>query len=140
LIIEDDAFKLDRIRGCLSNLTYKLSDVSSLQAAVTLLAQREFDFVLLDMALPSHDLKRGGGPSASMLSGGIEVIMELAYQCRNEKVIVITQYPEIEIEGALVPVGSASEKLRKIFGGVISVIHYKHESQSWEADLRKLLE
>lgn len=138
LIVEDDAFKLDRISDCLRQLTHppSITVVKSVQTAVAALAERVFDVVLLDMALPSHELRPGGGPPSSLLSGGMEVIMELSFLNRSDKVIVITQYPEVEIEGVLVPVEKVEQTLRRICPmNLVAVIHYKNEETNWEVAL-----
>jgi CheY-like chemotaxis protein len=140
LIVEDDAFKLQRISQCLERLpdNPQMTIVTSVQAAVALLAKNQYDIILLDMALPSHDIRSGGAPASSLLSGGLEIIMELAFLRRQERVVIITQYPEIEIEGNLVSVDQAHAALRQLCDvNLAAVIHYKHEEASWEAALLK---
>jgi CheY-like chemotaxis protein len=142
LIVEDDTFKLERITGCLRNLpkAINITIATSVQFAVATLASASFDFILLDMALPSHDLKPGGAPSSSMLSGGLEVIMELSFLLRRDNVIVITQYPEVEIEGDLIPIDNAEQVLNSICNiSLTGVIHYDHETNDWETSLLKML-
>jgi CheY-like chemotaxis protein len=142
LIIEDDTFKLNRIVACLDKRTssHSVTIVRSVQAAVAEVNTHEFDMILLDMALPSHDLKPGGGPGMSLLSGGVEVVMELAYLGRQDPVIIITQYPEIEIEGELVPVASVRSVLSRLFNiRVGGVIHYRHLADEWETALLKAI-
>jgi CheY-like chemotaxis protein len=143
LIVEDDTFKYDRIISCLKNLSEKpsIKVARSVQAAVALISKAKFDFILLDMSLPSHDLLPGGGAGSSLLSGGIEVIMELSFLNRADCVIVITQYPEVEIEGELVSIANAHSTFRKLFpANIESVILYRHESNEWEQELLKNLE
>jgi CheY-like chemotaxis protein len=142
LLVEDDPHKHERLLAALAkfDLGHELIVVASVQSAVAAIDEGAFDFILLDMALPSHQLKPGGGPSTSMLSGGVEVIMELSYLNRPDRVIVITQYPEIEIEGDLVPVDESHERLSAMFGQtVVKVIQYDHESDKWEAALLRTL-
>jgi CheY-like chemotaxis protein len=138
LIIEDDSFKLERISNCLDRLTPRPTTtvVMAVQTAVAALTNHTFDIVLLDMALPSHQTRPGGGPPSSLLSGGMEIIMELSFLKRPERVIVITQYPEIEIEGTLVAVDHVEETIRRIYNvNLGAVIHYKHEETEWENTL-----
>lgn len=138
LFVEDDAFKAERVRKCLDRIQRDL-DVklaTSVQSAVSFLASDEFDLILLDMALPSHDLRPGGGSPSSLLSGGIEIIMELSFLERQEKVIVLTQYPEIEIEGELVAIDKAKAALENICPiNLVATIQYKHEETDWESTL-----
>jgi CheY-like chemotaxis protein len=138
LLVEDDAFKRERIYECIRRLKDQpiVRAVTSVQAAVAALNSEEFDIVLLDMALPSHDSRRGGGAVSSMLSGGMEVIMELSFLKRKDRVIVITQYPEVEIEGELVPIARVKQVLERTCSVSLSgIIYYEHEERDWEATL-----
>jgi CheY-like chemotaxis protein len=143
LVVEDDAFKLDRITACLKPVSdhFSITVVKSVQGAVNAVANERFDFILLDMSLPTHDLKPGGGAGTSLLSGGLEVIMDLSLLRRSERVIVLTQYPEIEIEGDLVPLDGVQAILDEMFEVQIdSVILYRQESNEWEDELLRSLE
>jgi CheY-like chemotaxis protein len=138
LFVEDDAFKRERIYECIRQLNgpTTITTAMSVQTAVAALSAHEFDIVLLDMALPSHESRRGGGAVSSMLSGGMEVIMELSFLERKERVIIITQYPEIEVEGELVPIARVEQVLKRTFNVNLSgVVHYEHEEKGWEAAL-----
>jgi CheY-like chemotaxis protein len=142
LIVEDDTFKYDRIVACLTGLSDSPSThiPRSVQAAVKMLGDQTFDFILLDMSLPTHDLKPGGGSGTNLLSGGLEVIMELSFMKRTDNVIVITQYPEVEIEGELVPISNVHSTLRDMFeANIVAVILYRQESSEWENDLARAL-
>ena len=142
LIVEDDAFKIERIQACLAKASQppRVCLANSVQASVAAIANGAFDAILLDMSLPSHDVRPGGAPASSLLSGGLEVIMELAFLKRPEKVVVITQYPEVEIDGVLVPVLRADHAIREMCDiSLLGVIQYKHEEQAWEALLLNLL-
>ena len=66
--------------------------------------------------------------------------MELAFLHRTENVVVITQYPEIEIEGELIPVEKAETVLKAMYPvNFAGVIHYKHDEKEWEEALTKNL-
>ncbi len=142
LVVEDDTFKLDRIMACLSRARFtEVDTVRSVQAAVARLGERQYEFICLDMSLPSHDLKPGGSAGASLLSGGMEIIMELSFLKRTDAVIVLTQYPEIEIEGELIPIAGVHRALREMFEtNTVGVIQYRHESTAWEDEVLSALE
>ena len=143
LLVEDDSFKLDRIAACLSRAPFDLTIVcaGSVQAAVEKIGSGRYDFIFLDMSLPSHDLKPGGGAGASLLSGGIEIIMELSFLKRTDAVVIVTQYPEVEIEGELIPISRVHSVLCETFeSNTIGVILYRHESTLWEDEVLSIME
>ncbi|MBD9638459.1 response regulator [Ensifer sp. ENS07] len=140
LIVEDDSFKAhsvcDVVRKTFPSAVFTAA--TSVHAAVGKLQEMAFDLIMLDMALPSHQLRPGFGPTSSLLSGGLEVIMELSYLRRSDPVIVLTQFPEIEIEGNLVNLRKAKEILIENYdANIVSVIHYRHEHPEWRISLQE---
>jgi CheY-like chemotaxis protein len=143
LIVEDDRFKRDSILAKVDNEGTVFQGpklAGSVQAGIKAIIEDVFDLLILDMALPSHDLKPGAGPSTNLLSGGIEIIMQLSYLQRNDKVVVLTQYPEIEIDGVLLPLSKAkSELATSFYTGVIDVILYDNERVEWADRLNNVI-
>ncbi|TCT30847.1 hypothetical protein [Martelella mediterranea] len=138
LLVEDDEFKAASVRGVVKNMrpNSQFINANTVHSAVSSLQSGEFDLIMLDMALPSHQLRPGSGPTSSLLSGGLEVIMELSYLKRFDPVIILTQFPELEVEGDLVALKKAKEVLRTHYNAnVIAVIHYRHEQQEWQDSL-----
>ena len=142
LLIEDDQFKRDAINKVIASelSSTKIVEAHSVHAAVAEISAGTFDLLVLDMALPSHSVVAGESPATSMLSGGLEVVMELAYLSRRDPIVVLTQYPELEIEGELLAIPEAEERLRSMFGEPIrAVIHYEDQDSGWVTRLQDLL-
>lgn len=138
LLVEDDSFKANSICAVVHKIfpATLFTAATSVHAAVGKLQGHIFDLIMLDMALPSHQLRPGFGPTSSLLSGGLEVIMELSYLNRSDPVIILTQFPELEVEGKLIPLRKAKEALIENYGAnIVSVIHYRHEHQEWRISL-----
>lgn len=143
LFIEDDQFKRDAVMATLeaANNDLDVTQALSVQSALTEIEGGTFDLILLDMALPSHSVRAGESPAASMLSGGMEIIMELAYLHRAEPLIILTQYPELEVEGELLALPIAQVRLCEMFGASIKgVILYEHQATRWISELSDELE
>ena len=142
LLVEDDQFKREKIIDALKSqgLADGLVLASSVHMAVRELEEHAFDLIILDMALPSHTVGPGESPPNSMLSGGMEVIMELSYRGRNDPLIVLTQYPEIEIEGELLDLERSASKLKEMFGSLVrATILYEHQGEEWKRLLDQAL-
>ncbi|RUL97745.1 hypothetical protein [Rhizobium chutanense] len=131
LVIEDDRFKFDQI----SELLIGKAEVRwcrSVHSGVQALSSPGISAIILDMALPSHDLAEGGASPASLPSGGLEIIYELSYSNKLLPVIIITQYPEIEIEGSYVKIDRAAKTVRDLYQiDVVGVVHFKQNDQTW---------
>lgn len=139
LLVEDDEFKKNAIRQEISQLGLDIifEVEKSVQGAIESIKNHEhFDLILLDMALPSHNLIRGKGAPVSMLSGGMEVIMELGYMNRKDKIIVLTQYPEIEIDQTLYSLTEAQEIIETEYEvSLLGIIRFKRETDDWKKSL-----
>jgi ActR/RegA family two-component response regulator len=141
LIVEDDTFKMERLERCVVEVTsLRPRQAVSVQQAVQALRTSNFDLVVLDMALPSHTVQAGQSPATSLLTGGLEVIMEVAFGNRTEKIVVVTQFPEIDIDDTSYPLDEAHVALIGLFGDrVIAVIQYESGGTAWEAQLQSVL-
>lgn len=138
LLVEDDEFKANSVGAVVKDIrsSTDFTFATSVHAAVARLQESQFDLIMLDMALPSHQLRPGLGPTSSLLSGGLEVIMELSYLNRSDPVIILTQFPELEVEGELIPLRKAKEALKSHYAAnIIAVIHYRHEQSEWRNSL-----
>lgn len=138
LLVEDDEFKKNAIMNVIAelNLSINVSVEKSVQAAIENITNNVYDLILLDMALPSHNIVQGKGASASMPSGGMEVVMELSYYERSDNVIILTQYSEIELDNILFSLDDAHKKVRKDYNvSLISVIRFKRERNEWRQAL-----
>lgn len=106
LLVEDDGFKLQSLRSfILEGFPSALIDeAKSIHEAFQALKPAIYDFVLLDMSLPSHRAKEGAGGVYSHPVGGLDVLFHVCGKKRTEKVVIITQYPHIEFDQVYVPV------------------------------------
>jgi len=142
LIIEDDEFKAKSLRDyILSRDEYdNVYMASSLVEAVDSIKKSEYALILVDMAIPSHPVLMGGGSPISLLTGGLEVLMELSCMGRTEPCVVITQYYDIEISGEFYSLEEAKEEIFNQLGcSVLSCIEYKEGDDSWKLLLDKAL-
>jgi CheY-like chemotaxis protein len=143
LIVEDDSYKRDSVESLLRELLEPPIDVESCTAISTAslaLAGGCFDIVIVDMSIPSHPPAVGEGSPFSFPSGGLDVLFEIDELGHKSKCIVLTQYPEIEMDGVLVPVDAAAEQIQLRFGiRVEACIQYFQESSSWKQQIATCL-
>lgn len=104
LIVEDDDFKLEDIRRTIQRSGVERIEVAkSLRGAMVILDREKFDFVVLDMAIPSHRSDIGAVDTYSQPVGGLDVLLYLVSEGRPERVAVLTQYPTVEYDRRHVP-------------------------------------
>jgi CheY-like chemotaxis protein len=146
LIVEDDPYKLDGIRTYLSSVFAGKLDVSVCQAlasATALLGSRTFDLAIIDMSIHSHEPEAGSGSPFPLSSGGLDVLFEIVYSEKgsNTPCIILTQYPDIEIESLPIPVEQAKKEILDKFGvDVAGCVRYLENDSQWKSDLYSVLE
>lgn len=143
LIVEDDKHKLDSVRNLLLKIFDVTADITvceAMSSASKALAAQEFDVVIIDMSIPSHPKSAGAGSPFSFPSGGLDVIFEIDELRHKSICIVLTQYPEIEIEGVLVPVDMATAEVYAKFSiRIADCIQYSEDSSEWKQKINDIL-
>ena len=142
LVIEDEPAKRELIEQAIKDFRPEaaISSGRSVQQAVRRLRDAEFDLIVLDMALPSHESKPGGAQPMSQPTGGVEVLLELSYEARGDRVVIITQYPDIEFDKQLYPLSKARQALsRRLSVNIVDVVYFKPRDSAWREQFRKAL-
>lgn len=144
LVVEDDKFKLDSIRQYLCDTLRKkveITECHALSTATSKLAADHFDIVIIDMSIHSHEPEAGAGSPVPLPSGGLDVLFEIDHLCHGSVCIILTQYPDIEIEGLPVPIELAAAEIELKFGiKVAGCVQYFENKTQWKTDISKILE
>lgn len=145
LIVEDDAFKREGIQAYLNSVfagTLEISVCQALASATALLGSQTFDLAIIDMSIHSHEPQAGSGSPFPLSSGGLDVLFEIVYSENgaNTPCIILTQYPDIEIESLPIPVEQAKKEILDKFDiDVAGCVRYLENDNQWKADLYSIL-
>ena len=142
LLIEDDHFKQELVEAAIRDARVNacVTVGRSVQQAVRLIRAGRYDLIVLDIALPSHESRPGGAQPISQPSGGMEVLLELSYDGRSDPVIIVTQFPEIELDGRLHPLSKVIQALAdNISANVVDVIYFSAQDAGWRERLKRAL-
>jgi DNA-binding NtrC family response regulator len=137
LIVEDDGFKMKAIQNLLHLIVEDLSleMATSLRSAMTCLEHNMFDFVVLDMAIPSHTSDMGAVDTYSQPVGGLDVLLFLASNARPERVAVLTQYPTVEYDRKHVPLRELVSVLHADgVDNIVNVVQFS-DGDTWQGEL-----
>ena len=140
LLVEDDHFKRELVEQALLDLrpNAALTIGRSVQQAVRMLQGKSYDVIILDISLPSHESHPGGAQPISQPSGGVEVLLELSYEKRHDRVLIVTQYPDIEFNGRLYPLARFPQAIASsVSVRILDVIYFNAQDKVWRDKLRK---
>lgn len=144
LVVEDDAFKMEGIRSHLNDIfgeRVKVVGCQALASATALLASQTFDLAIIDMSIHSHEPEAGAGSPFPQSSGGLDVLFEIVYSGSNTHCIILTQYPDIEIESLPIPVQHAQKEILEKFDiKVAGCVRYLENDNQWKADIIAIVE
>jgi ActR/RegA family two-component response regulator len=144
LIVEDDPFKMEGIRAHLQSIFGDRLEAVGCQAlatAATLLSTQRFDLAILDMSIHSHEPEAGAGSPIPLSSGGLDVLFEINYSGVETVCIILTQYPDIEIEGVPIPVEMAKHEILDKFSiDVAGCVRYLEDDEKWKEEVVSILE
>lgn len=143
LIVEDDPFKMDSIRAHLKDFFsehLEIVECHALSTASSILAKSTFDLAIIDMSIHSHEPEAGAGSPFPLSSGGLDVLFEIELLCSNTSCIILTQYPDIEIEGVPIPVEMAQQEIFEKFDiKVAGCVRYVEDDNQWKTEVTSIL-
>ncbi|EHM5632431.1 TPA: hypothetical protein ACW7J1_004289 [Citrobacter freundii] len=143
LIVEDDQFKLEGIRSFLNSIFDKevvISECHALASATALLATNKYHLAIIDMSIHSHEPEAGAGSPFPLSSGGLDVLFEIVFSQVDTHCIILTQYPDIEIESLPIPVNLAKQEIFDKFGiDVAGCVRYLENDNQWKKEMADIL-
>jgi CheY-like chemotaxis protein len=145
LLIEDEYHKQNELTGYLREylaLGEELSVVESVRSAIVEIGQNDYNLLVLDMALPtfsSDSANPDGGRDQAL--GGVEVLRALKHLGKNATIVIVTQYPDILVDGRREKLSSARKLLsRKYDQNIAGALLYKYKSNTNRTKLREILD
>ena len=138
LLVEDDVYKSDDIKKTFFN-QHIVHIARSVKDAVCSVEEKQYDLIVLDMALPTFrkQVKSAGGTTQA--SGGVEVIRAIQRAQIKSTVVIVSQYPDLEIDGKYLPLEKSSAFLLKRYGvNVVGAVRYDYDDKGWVKEFKIL--
>jgi DNA-binding NarL/FixJ family response regulator len=142
LIIEDDPNKAEQVIKYINDKSdkYEIIHKKSYQSGLKELLGNNFDFVLLDMSLPTYDIKQGEDAYKFRHLAGYDILAELKRKKRFAQVIIVTQFERFGEGKQFISLKDLKAILRRDFNqNYIETISYHPGRTSWKDDLNKHL-
>ncbi|OUS15801.1 hypothetical protein A9Q93_06240 [Nonlabens dokdonensis] len=140
LIIEDDPNKAKKVIGFIEgnfpNINMKLK--ISYQSGLKEIFQNQFDFILLDMSLPTYDQNTSSSSGKPRNFGGRDILKEMKRYKKVSEVKILTQYNEFD--GGSISINELHTQLEsKYFEIYRGYIIYNSKRTEWQNELNDFL-
>lgn len=137
LLIEDDPNKAQKVLSYLQdnfaqiNIKLKISYQSGLKE----IFENEFDFILLDMSLPSYDQNTSSSSGKPRNFGGRDILKEMKRYRKTSSVMILTQYNEFD--GGSISINELDTQLKNKFEAMYRgyIIYNSKRKEEWQNEL-----
>lgn len=136
LVIEDDEIKASKIINFFNEgfQHFELEHRKSYQSGIKRIFEKDYDFILLDMSIPTYDQDMGNFSGKPRNFGGRDILKEMKRHQKASTVLVVTQYNEFD--GGSISINQLDEELSqkypKLYKGYVI---YKSGQTDWEKKL-----
>ncbi|MGN6142121.1 MAG: hypothetical protein ACTHOP_00875 [Mesorhizobium sp.] len=145
LVVEDEEHKSNDLIAQLNKNGVDIQTITlanSVREAVLAVTQDAYDLIVLDMALPTFskgaETDQVGGLAQS--SGGIEVLRTLQASGVQAKIIIVTQYPEIIINGASAKQTQVAGIVSRRYGQIVlGTVIYSFNTPEWGRNFDRII-
>ena len=139
LVVEDDDFKSVQLEAELRDFGL-VTRVQSVRDAVVGVLRREYDLVILDMALPTFTRSPLSPGGTAQAQGGLEVVRALRSRRSQTPVIIVSQYPDLEIDGEFFSLLVAPVVLAERYDlAVAGSILFDFQNRNWVEKFRDMV-
>lgn len=145
LLVEDEEHKTTDLINRLRKAGFgegQITVTRSVREAVLAVLDTDYDLLVLDMALPTFSKIRPdeGGGGVAQAVGGVEVLRALSSCGKSTKVIVVTQYPEVIVNGEKLKLQNVGKAISTRYNQrALGAVLYSYNSPKWEASFDNLL-
>jgi len=138
LLVEDEEHKRTELAEFLAGEGIGKNDITvaaGVREAVLSVITTEYDLIVLDMALPTFsktDKEESDGGFAQAV-GGVEVLRALSSVEKMSSIIIVTQYPDIILNGEKIRLEKAPKIISKKYKqNVLGAVLYSFKSPTWQ--------
>lgn len=136
LIIEDDSNKLKALSDFLTALGMVYDTSSSYHSGLRFLLKETYDWLLLDMSIPTYDVTAQESGGRVLALGGRDILFQLRRRKIPLRTIVFTQYEDFDGKSLT----ELDNELHLNFPQqYVGFVYYNITQDSWKDNLRIIL-
>lgn len=141
-IIEDNIHKKTKITSYLDTEfpEYSYKEAYSYSSGTTLVEKDLFDFLILDMSLPTYDITKTDGGGRIRMDGGRDILKRLRRKKRMIPFVILTQYTTFSETTGTKTLDEIEEIIEEQFPTFYKgLIFYDTSSTTWKEKLAETI-
>lgn len=143
-IIEDNIHKRRKIKTFLVSKfkenKFTFGEASSYSSGLDLLEEENFDFLILDMSMPTYDITSNHGGGKFRVFGGKDILKRLKRKKKLIPFVIVTQYSTFSESTGIHTLEEITQEIAKVFPDYFNkVIFYDTTSTAWKNELLEVL-
>lgn len=142
LLVEDDQNKRDRISAFVTStlISATLTSALSYRSAVDKIVNESWDFLLLDMTLPTYDISESEDGFQIEAFAGTNVLREMKRRQINIPTVVVTQFETLGEGAERMSLSELRNHLETVYPGTyLGTIFYAPGESTWMPKLAEYL-
>jgi len=141
LLVEDNQLKREKIKDfIISRWDCEVEEALSYNTAIAFARKISFDFIILDMSMPTFDRTENDMGGRFRVFGGKEIAMKLEKFGMLPPFVVVTGYSEFKDESGKLDLVQIGDLLKGIGSQFLGVIPFESSNSEWKESLVKVFE
>jgi len=139
LIVENDSNKYDQVKSFLIEelkiIETNISIRKSYQSGLESILDNTYDFIILDMSIPTFDITEFDDGGNTLDRGGEIILQEMERENISIPSIILTQYEDFDNVSLLEIDSNLKEEFEEFYLGCI---YYNISEENWKNELNNL--
>lgn len=141
-IVEDETRKLERLREVVKAAapTAVVVEARSFNSGRKVVLEERPDLVVLDMSMPTFDVKKKDKGGRSRGFGGRDILEEVVRRGRSTKVVIVTGFDNFGEGTTKKTLDELKQELAHRFPELyLGTVFYRTASSGWEVELAQMI-
>jgi CheY-like chemotaxis protein len=142
LIIEDNNNNRNKIKSFLeSKDVHNITEAFSYSSGVRLAEAYKYDYIILDMSMPTYDITEEEGGGQFRVFGGKDILKRLQRKNKMQPFILVTQYSTFSEIRNTKTFDQIEVELSSLYSPYFKkAIYYDTASSSWKEELNEVIQ
>lgn len=141
LLIEDNHLKREKIKAFLAKYSdCAVDEAASYNTGIATAKSGFYDFIILDMSMPTFDRTEADMGGRFRVFGGKEIASRLHKSGKLPPFVVLTGYAEFSDDSGKLDLSQLSDLLSSISPNFMGVVSFDSTTSDWQERLSEIIE